>query len=193
MLVVLSGPSGVGKDSVIRELKQRVPDICYVVSMTTRPIRTGEIEGKSYHFVGREEYDSLLDRGELLAPAQVHGSWYGVPSEAVQAALRHGEDVFLKIDVQGAISLRRRLPQAVFIFLAPSSMEDLLERLRSRHTESPDELGRRLRDAQFEMEQLPTYDYKVVNAPDGLQRAVESVACIITAERLRVRRQPIEL
>lgn len=193
MLVALSGPSGVGKDTLLRGLKRRISDISYVVTMTTRAIRPGEVEGSSYHFVSQEHYNALLDDRELLAPAQVHGHWYGVPAESVRSPLRHGQDVMMKIDVQGAMTLRQRIPQAVFVFLAPSSIDDLLWRLRARHTESPDELERRLRDARFEMAQLPSYDYVVVNAPGGLRRAVDSVACIIAAERLRVRRPVIEL
>src|SRR4051812_32096620 len=107
MLVVLSGPSGVGKDSLIRDLRTRVTDICYVVTMTTRRMRAGEIEGASYYFVSRERYNELLDRRDLLAPAQVHGNWYGVPADTVRSALSNGQDVLLKIDVQGAIWLRR--------------------------------------------------------------------------------------
>lgn len=193
MLVVLSGPSGVGKDSLIHALKERVPDLCYTVTMTTRPMRPEEVDGRSYHFVTDQQYADLLDAGELLAPAQVHGYWYGAPAAAVRSALQSGQDVLLKIDVQGAMHLRRRLPQAVFVFLAPPSQHDLVERLRARHTESGELLERRLRDASFELEQLPSYDYVVVNEDGGLDAAVEAVACIIRAERLRVRRQPIEV
>jgi guanylate kinase len=193
MLVVLSGPSGVGKDSVIQALKERLPDIHYTVTATTRPVRPGEVDAVSYHFMTDSRYADLLDRGELLAPARVHGYWYGAPAADVRAALEAGEDVLLKIDVQGAMHLRRRLPQAVYIFLAPPSTHDLVERLRSRHTESGEVLERRLKDATFEMEQLPAYDYVVVNKEGCLEDAVEDACCIIRAERLRVRRQPIEV
>ncbi len=193
VLVILSGPSGVGKDTVIQQLRRRLPDMHYAVTATTRPARPGEIEGESYYFIGQNDYDLMLDRGDLLAPAEVHGYWYGAPTEKIRDALDSGEDVLLKIDVQGAMQVRRRFPQAVFIFLAPSSMHDLMARLRSRHTESPEECKRRVADAQFEMAQLPQYDYQVVNHDDDVAGAVESVACIITAERLRLHRQPIAL
>lgn len=193
ILFVLSGPSGVGKDSVIRELRRQFPDLHYAVTATTRSPRPGEVPGRSYHFVTRPEYDSMLDRGELLAPAEVHGHWYGAPIAELRQAFAAGDDVLLKIDVQGAIRVRRRLPQAVFIFLAPPSVDDLLVRLAARRTESEEELKRRLRDAQFEMAQLPAYDYVVVNREENLEEAVQAVACIISAERHRVQRQPIEL
>ncbi|HEX6506728.1 MAG TPA: guanylate kinase, partial [Chloroflexota bacterium] len=124
---------------------------------------------------------------------QVHGNWYGAPLDQIRDALTEGTDVLLKIDVQGAIQVRRRIPQAVFVFLAPASVDDLLERLRARHTESPEELERRVRDARFEMEQMRQYDYCVVNREDDLDQAVSDVACIISAERLRTNRQPIDL
>lgn len=193
LLVVLSGPSGVGKDSVMRHLRTRVTGIRFAVSVTTRPPRPGEVPGKSYTFVSRTEYDRLLDAGELLAPAEVHGNWYGVPVDEVRNAFASDEDALLKIDVQGAIQLRRRVPQAVFIFLAPPSLTGLLKRLEARHTESPAELERRTRDAEFEMQQLPAYDYVVVNREGSLKHAVDDIACIITAERLRIHRQRIVL
>lgn len=192
-LAVLSGPSGVGKDSVIQMLRHACPDMYYAVSMTTRPPRRGERPGASYVFVDRREFERRLDTAGFLAPARVHGHWYGVPIEEVEAALQRGEDVLLKIDVQGAIEVRRRLPQAVFIFLAPPSLRDLERRLAARRTEGPRDLERRLADARYEMAQLPMYDYVVINRAGELQRAVHDIACIITAERLRVYRQAVEL
>lgn len=135
----------------------------------------------------------MLDRGELLAPARVHGNWYGAPLLPLRQAFRDGKDVLLKIDVQGAIAVRRRIPQAVFLFLAPPSPGHLVERLGSRQTETPPELERRLRDAAFEMAQMPHYDYCVVNQDHNLDEAVSNVACVISAERLRIMRQPIDL
>jgi guanylate kinase len=193
LLVVLSGPSGVGKDTVMERLHGTLPDLHYAVTATTRPPRPGEVDGRSYYFLTREEYDSMLDRGELLAPAQVHGNWYGAPLEPLRAAFALGKDVLLKIDVQGAIAVRRRLPQAVFLFLAPPTPQHLVERLGSRHTESPDQLARRLRDASYELAQMPHYDYCVVNHDDDLDGTVADVACVISAERLRINRQPIDL
>lgn len=193
LLVVLSGPSGVGKDSVIRQLRTRLPDLHYAVTATTRPARPGERHGTSYYFVSKAEYDDMLDRDELLAPAQVHGNWYGAPLQPLREAFACGKDVLLKIDVQGAIAVRRRIPQAVFLFLAPASPDDLVERLKSRHTESTDEVARRVQDARFELAQLPHYDYCVVNHDGDLEETVGGVACVISAERLRINRQPIDL
>jgi guanylate kinase len=193
LLVVMSGPSGVGKDSIIRRLRSRMPDLVFAVTATTRPPREGEVPGKSYFFVTQEQYHARLDGGELLAPANVHGRWYGAPLEPIRRALHEGRDVLLKIDVQGAIQVRRRLPQAVFVFVAPPSVEELIQRLQSRHTESKAELERRVRDARFEMEQLPHYDYVIVNRREDLDDAVDQMSCIVTAERLRAHRQPIEL
>lgn len=190
---MLSGPSGAGKDSVIQRLRSEVTDIHYAVTATTRDPRPGEVPGKSYHFLSVSQYEAMLDRGELLAPANVHGNWYGVPIDEVRDAFATGQDVFLKIDVQGALHLRRRIPQAVFIFLAPPSIDDLVTRLRARHTESPEDLARRIRDAQFEMAQLGSYDYEVVNHEGCVNEAAQSVACIISAERLRTHPQPIDL
>lgn len=193
LLFVVSGPSGVGKDSVIGELRGHHLDIHYAVTATTRAPRPHEVSGQSYHFVSKAEYDDLMDRGELLAPANVHGHWYGAPVEELRGAFASHRDVLLKIDVQGAIQVRRRIPQSIFIFLAPESPSDLDHRLRSRHTEGQDELERRLRDAIFELAQMPTYDYVVVNRERDLETAVHSVGCIIAAERLRTQHQPIDL
>lgn len=193
LLVVLSGPSGVGKDTVIKQLHNALPDLHYAVTATTRPPRPDETEGRSYFFLTKQQYDTMLDRGELLAPAQVHGNWYGAPLQPLRAAFEQGKDVLLKIDVQGAIAVRRRIPQAVFLFLAPPSPEQLVERLGSRQTESREELARRARDAAYEMAQMPHYDYCVVNHDQDLAGTVANVACVISAERLRIYRQPIDL
>lgn len=191
LLVVLSGPSGVGKDTVIHRLQSQLTDLDFAITATTRPPRPGEVDGKSYFFLNQDEYDAMLDRGQLLAPAEVHGYWYGAPADRIREAIEAGRDVLLKIDVQGAMHVRRRFPQAVFIFLAPASMSDLVAQLKARDTESHTDLQRRLNDAQFEMDQLPQYDYVVVNQKENVDAAVRDVCCIISAERLRVHRQPI--
>lgn len=193
LLVVLSGPSGVGKDTVIRQLREVMPDLHYAVTATTRAPRPGETHGQSYYFLSRDEYDAMLDRGELLAPAQVHGNWYGAPLQPLRDAFANGKDVLLKIDVQGAIAVRRRIPQAVFLFLAPPSHADLVSRLGSRQTESQEEVDRRIRDARYELAQLPYYDYCVINHDQDLAGTVSDVGCVISAERLRISRQPIDL
>lgn len=178
---------------MLQYLRRQVPDICVAVTATTRAPRAGEQDGTSYHFLTRADYNRLLDAGRLLAPADVHGHWYGVPLEEILRPLHAGEDVLVKIDVQGAIDIRHRIPQAIFVFLAPPSLPELIRRLKERHTESPQDLERRIRDASFEMEQLPRYDYAVVNGPEGAEKAAGSIACIIDAERVRTHRQPITL
>jgi guanylate kinase len=192
MLVVLSGPSGAGKDSVLTHLRTAVAGLRVAVTATTRAPRPGEVPGRSYYFMSAAEYRRLLEDGKLMAAAQVHGNWYGVPLDEIWRPLQAGEDVIVKLDVQGAMDVKRRLPQAVFIFLAPPSLHDLVRRLKERHTESPAELERRIRDASFEMQQLPEYDYAVVNGAAGAPHAAEQIASIITAERLRVHRAPVQ-
>jgi guanylate kinase len=163
----------------------------FAVTATTRPPRPGEEHGRSYYFLSSADYEAMLDSGEMLAPAQVHGNWYGAPLEPIRRALAESKDVFLKIDVQGAIQVRRQLPQAAFIFLAPPSLVDLMRRLALRQTEDEAESRRRLQDAEFEMAQMPQYDYVVVNQFEDVEDAARTVACIITAERHRIQRQPI--
>ncbi len=186
MLFVLSGPSGVGKDSVIRALKAEGFPLQYVVTVTTRPRRPTEVHGRDYFFVSPAEFQRLKDQGRLLEWAVVHGHEYGTPLDQVQAALAAGQDVLLKIDVQGAAQVKRRVPGAVFIFLAPPSLEDLAARLAQRGTESPEALARRLADAQAELQRLREYDYVVINRAGALEMAVAHLKAIITAERLRV-------
>lgn len=192
LLLVLSGPSGAGKDAVLQHLRQRCPDVYFAVSCTTRPPRPGEVHGASYHFISPDEFQRLKDQGELLAANRVHGNWYGVPLPQIRRALRAGHDVLLKIDVQGAAEVRVRLPNAVSIFLAPPSFDDLWARLERRRTETPGEMDRRVSDARAEMTQISQYDYVVLNPPGALGEAVSNLECIITAERHRVHRPAID-
>jgi guanylate kinase len=192
-LFVLSGPSGAGKDSVIAGVRKRLGDVHYAVTATTRAMRPNEREGESYYFVSKACYDEMMDSGELLAPARVHGNYYGAPVGPIRDALKAGKDVLLKIDVQGAMQIKRILPQAVYIFLMTPTFEDLVARLEARRTESATEFATRIRDARFEVDQQPQYDYCVVNQFEDLERAVGDVASIIRAERLRIHRQPITL
>ncbi|MGH2480949.1 MAG: guanylate kinase, partial [Ktedonobacteraceae bacterium] len=146
LLFVLSAPSGTGKDTVINALKQQGMDFYVVASVTTRAPRPGESEGNPYHFVNPEKFEQLMAQGELLEHANVHGNWYGQPRQAIRDNLRAGRDVLLKIDVQGAATIRRKVPEAIFIFLVPSSLEELAQRLTNRHTETDAERTRRLTD-----------------------------------------------
>lgn len=193
LLVVFSGPSGVGKDTVIRAVKGSGFDIHHVVTCTTRPPRVGEVNGRDYYFVTKDEFARMIACHELLEYADVHGWRYGTPMAEVKNAFGRGQDALLKIDVQGGLQVKRRIPQAVFVFLSPPTVEGLLGRLRSRQTESLQELEQRTRDAHFELAQRNAYDYVIVNQEDDVDTAADQLKCIITAEKLRIHRQPIEL
>jgi guanylate kinase len=163
-----------------------------VPTVTTRPPRPEERDGVDYRFLTEEEYDRLLAGGGLLEHAEVYGLRYGVPKAPIQEALAHGEDVVMRVDVQGAATLRRLRPEAVLVFLAPASLEELEERLQRRRTEDDIVLRRRLETARREMEQQGIFDYVVINANGRLEEAVERLAAIIEAERNRPgRRAPV--
>jgi len=193
LLVVFSGPSGVGKDTVIQAVKASGFDIHHVVTCTTRPRRPNETDGEDYYFVSPEKFADMIARNELLEYADVHGYRYGTPLNEVRLAHGRGHDALLKIDVQGGLQVKRRLPQAVFVFLAPPSPGELLTRLHSRNTESPEELERRTADARFELNQRNSYDYVIVNQPGNVEEAAHQLKSIITAEKLRIHRQPIDI
>jgi len=193
LLIVLSGPSGVGKDAVLNSLKESGYPLYYIVTLTTRPKRENEQDMVDYHFVSTEEYQNLLAGNEFLESANVYGNWYGVPRAAVKEALDRGEDVIIKIDVQGATTIKKTVPEAVFIFLVPPSMEELAARLTRRLTESPADLALRLETAKEEMKQLSRFDYVVVNHSGELDRVVSSIQAIITAEKCRVAPRQIAL
>ncbi len=187
LLFVLSAPSGTGKDTVINALKQQGADFYVVSSVTTRAPRPGESDGNPYHFVSRETFDHMIAHNELLEYANVHGHWYGQPLQQIKDNLQAGRDVLLKIDVQGAATVRKKLPSAIFIFLVPGSAEELVERLTARGTETEVERQRRLNDARIELAQQEHYDYVVENRQGHLQDAVERLRAIILAEHCRTR------
>src|SRR5712692_4763951 len=193
LLFVLSAPSGTGKDSVIKALKEQGMDFYVVPSVTTRPPRPGESEGNPYLFVTLEKFMQLRDHDEVLEYANVHGNWYGQPRQPIRENLRAGRDVLLKIDVQGAATVHRKVPEAVFIFLVPSSMEELAQRLTSRQTETESELTRRLADAREELAQQHWYDYVVVNRQNHLQEAVDQLRAILLAEHSRTHPRRIDI
>ena len=184
MLVVLSGPSGVGKDSVLRLLKDQGHNWHFTVTATTRAQRPGEVDGVDYVFMDRDTFHQKVEEGEFLECAQVYGNWYGVPRDQVAGALDEGRNVIIKADVQGAATIKRNVQDGVFIFLMPPSPEELERRLRDRKTETTPDLELRIRTAMDELFQLPLFDYVVVN--DLLDSAVESIAAILTAERCRI-------
>jgi guanylate kinase len=177
LLVILSGPSGVGKDTIIEALRRRPhePDYHYVVTCTTRAQRPGEVDGVSYHFMEREAFLALRDAGGLLEANEVHGNWYGTPRAQVQHALADGHDVILKIDVQGAQQVKERVADALLIFLVPPSMETLFARLKSRATETVDELELRQRNAAIELARQDDYDYVVTNETGQVERTAARI------------------
>lgn len=193
LVLVLSGPSGVGKDTVLEAMRAAHPDFFYTVTATTRPKRPGEIDHVHYVFVEPAEFDRLLAEGEFLEHAEVYGNRYGVPRSQVRRALERGQDVVVKVDVQGAASIKRLAPEAIFIFLAPPSMEELTRRLRSRKTEDVDELIKRMRTAEQEMEEVVHFDYVVINENDQVEQTVKNIDAIVTAECQRVHPRRVTL
>jgi guanylate kinase len=184
MLVIISGPSGVGKDTIIDALRARPhdPDYHYVVTCTTRAMRPGEVDGVDYHFLDRDTFAAHRQAGEFLEASRVHQNWYGTPRGQVREALAAGRDVILKIDVQGAAIVKGKVPGALLIFIVPPSLEDLFQRLRSRATESADELEVRQRNAAIELARQDDYDYVVTNETGQVERTAERIDEIITAE-----------
>jgi guanylate kinase len=186
LLVVLTGPSGVGKDATLARMQELNMPFHYVITVTTRERRPGERDGVHYHFRTREEFAAMLARGELLEHAEVYGNAYGIPKSEVVDPLLRGEDVIMKPDVQGAATIRELEPEAISIFLAPPSMEELAARLYSRKTEDPQELARRLEVARAEMQALGDFDYVVVNHQYRLDDTVQAIATILKAEKRKV-------
>ena len=184
LLVVMSGPGGVGKDTLIEMLRERDPRLLYSVSYTTRPRRDYEVDGEHYCFVGESDFWRLAAEGELLEHARVNGHLYGTSASRVAEALAAGRDVILKIDVQGAEQVRQRRPDALFLFIAPPSMRELLRRRAQRASEPPAVMEARQRLAEVEMGYASRYDHVVVN--DEAERAAGEVQAILERERSRV-------
>lgn len=187
MLVVVSGPSGVGKDAILDVLRNQSGHRGhhYVVTCTTRARRPGEIEGVSYHFLAPDQFLALRDSGGLLEASEVHGNWYGTPRDQVGEALAAGRHVLLKIDVQGAAVIRARVPDALLIFVVPPSIETLAGRLKGRATETDDQLEERLRNASAELARQHDYDYVVTNETGRLADTAEQIGAIIDREAAR--------
>ncbi|GIV91115.1 MAG: guanylate kinase [Chloroflexus sp.] len=186
LLVVISGPSGVGKDSVLMRMRELGFPFHFVVTANSRPQRPGEIDGVDYHFVTAERFREMIDNDELLEWAEVYGQYKGIPKSEIRQAMASGRDVILRINVDGAATIKRLAPEAVFIFLAPASLDELRHRLMLRRTESPEEVERRLAMVADELAQLPNFDYVVINHADRLDEAVGQIRAIISAEKARV-------
>ena len=186
LLIVLSSPSGAGKDAVLTRMKELDYPLEYITTVTTRPPRAKERDTIDYHFVSRGRFKEMISRNELLEWANVYGNLYGVPKQPVEQALNRGKDIVVKADVQGAASIKKILPQAILIFLLPPSREELVARLKERHTESPPDLALRTKTAEEEIKQLPLFDYVVVSQQDKVDLAVSDIKAIIAAEKCRV-------
>ena len=184
LLIVLSGPSGVGKDAILNRMRILELPLHFTVTATTRSIRDNERNGVDYQFISEETFRRMLEEGDFLEHAQVYGNWYGVPKSQVRNAMSAGHDVLVKIDVQGAATIKRLAPQAVMIFVVPPSIPELERRLKWRLTESAESLRRRIEESRSEMEHVGAFDYVVTN--DALDDAVHQMSCIITAERCRM-------
>lgn len=187
LLVVLSGPSGVGKGTVCAALRERSSQVIYSVSATTRAPREGEQEGINYFFKTKQQFQSMIDHDELLEWAQYVDRFYGTPKAYVKEQLDNGHDVLLEIEVQGALQVKKKHPEGIFIFLSPPSLEELKDRIVNRGTETEESINHRLDVAQHELDMMTYYDYVVVN--DKVERACERIEAIILAEHCRSERK----
>lgn len=190
---IISGPSGVGKDAIIEQLRGRLPEAFFAVTATTRPRRPGEIDGVHYFFLEEQDFRDRLAEGEFLESATVYGNLYGVLKSPVRAALARGQDVFVKVDVQGASEIRRLLPEAISIFLAPESAGTLLQRLKHRKTDDPAELMTRFATATRELAVASEFDYVIFNRQDQLAEALDEITAVVRAELLRTDQPEIHL
>ena len=186
LLIVVSGYSGVGKDSVIKRMRELGYPFDFVVTATSRPPRPGEVPGVDYQFITEAEFQEMVRQDGFLEHATVYGQSYGVPKAQVQRAMQSGHDVILRVDVQGAATIRELVPNALLIFLSTSSEAELIERLKARRTETPDALQKRIDTIERETEYVPLFDYVVINRHSKLDDAVAHIQAIITAEKLRV-------
>ena len=193
LLVVLSGPSGVGKDATLQLLRESGHELYFVVTATTRAIRPGEVDGVDYHFISVGDFAEMIEQDELLEHAVVYGDYKGIPKKHVRAALASGKDVIMRIDVQGAATIRRLVPNAISIFLTAENEEELINRLRERKTENPDKLKMRIATARKELNHVVEFDYVVVNRANQLDQTVNQVLSIISAEKSRVDWTPVSL
>ncbi|PKO14712.1 MAG: guanylate kinase [Chloroflexi bacterium HGW-Chloroflexi-10] len=185
LLLVISGPSGVGKDATLQALKQRELPLHYVVTATTRAPREGEVHGRDYFFLPKEEFETMIAANELLEHAIVYEDYKGIPKQQIREAMASGLDVILRVDVQGAAKLRELCPDAVLIFLVPSSVEEWHARLNNRNSETAQSMKVRLETVKRELEFLPIFDYMVVNRHNCLEEAVDSIVNIISTEHMR--------
>ena len=193
LLIVISGPSGAGKDTVMQRMKERGLPFHFVVTATTRPRRSNEVHGRDYWFVSKEEFARMIDEDELIEHAIVYGDYKGIPKNQVREALASGKDVIMRLDVQGAESVRRLAPESLLIFITPDSEEELVHRLETRKTETADSLAIRIATARKELRRVGAFDYVIVNRDFQLDETVDSIRAIIDAEHHRVKPRKVTL
>jgi guanylate kinase len=193
LMVIISGPSGVGKDSVVKLLIRRDPSLHFIVTMASRSPRPGEVDGVDYFFVSKEKFEKMISEDDFIEYAVVYEEYKGVPKQQVRAALKSGNDMILRLDVQGAARFRSLFPQAILIFLVPENDQAWLEQLQSRKSETPETLKVRIRTAREELECIDQFDYIVVNAHNQLDKTVDDILAIIDAEHHRVEHRKITL
>lgn len=193
LLIVISGPSGVGKDSVLKRMKERDLPFHFVVTTTTRAQRDNEVHGVDYYFVSLDEFTKMIAEGELLEYAIVYDDYKGIPKEQVRQALASGKDVIMRIDVQGAATIRQISPQATLIFLTTQDEDEMVRRLKERKTETKEGLTTRIETARQELKQIKEFDYVVINRDNHLDEAVDTILAIIRAEHHRTIPQKVTL
>ncbi|MGM0410175.1 MAG: guanylate kinase [Bacillota bacterium] len=181
ILFVLSGPSGVGKGTVLDALMEDFREVEYSVSATTRDPRPGEIDGEDYFFISEEKFNKMKEKNKFIESAKVHNNYYGTPKDYVEKSLNEGKDIILEIDIQGAKQVKKKCPEAVFIFLKPPSLEELKNRLSKRDTENEKNKKIRLKNAKKEIDEISEYDYSILN--DKVENAVEKLKTIILKEK----------
>lgn len=193
LLIVISGPSGAGKDTVMQRMQERGLPFHFVVTATTRPRRENEVEGKDYLFVSKEEFARMIEASELIEYAMVYGDYKGIPRAQVREALASGQDVVMRLDVQGAETVRKLTPEALLIFITTETEDELERRLRNRQSESSDTLTLRIATARKELQRIQAFDYVVINRDFQLDETVDKVRAIIAAEHLRVEHRRVSL
>ena len=193
LLIVISGPSGAGKDTVVQRMKERGLPFYFVVTATTRPKRANETHGKDYWFVSKEEFARMIEHNELIEYAIVYGDYKGMPKAQVREALASGQDVVMRLDVQGAETVRKLAHDALLIFITTESEEELVNRLRERKTETSDSLAIRIATARKELQRLEAFDYVIVNHDFKLDETVDAIRAIIQAEHHRVQQRKVNL
>ena len=193
LLIVISGPSGIGKDTVVQGLKARNLPFYFVITATSRSPRKNEINGVDYLFYSKENFEEMIQAGEFIEHAQVYSDYKGVPKQHVRQALDSGDDVIMRLDFQGAKTIREMVPEAILIFLTAKSKDEWLQRLKSRRSESDDELAVRIKTAKQEYDSLDIFDYIVINEHDQLERTLDIIESIITAEHHHVHPRQVNL